>query len=216
MTIFKPLTDHLPAITAVKCGNCAWTDTIDVVNPIEDAQTRLQAGGEVAAGECPDCGALAYLIAPADVGRTVWSRSFSSARSAREMAHKLIDLGCSFTADPMPHGNWEITVKDEDGPREILAADNEPDITHETAPARRRVIVEVNHSNDGVEITTDDPSLLVLEYPWTNLREVAEIDPSDVNRPDWQPANYVSRDGLDAMASDLAHRLEDLIEEFEG
>ncbi|MTD92865.1 hypothetical protein GIW81_00795 [Hyphomicrobium sp. xq] len=49
-----------------RCDNCGWTGTEDDVNAISDAQERLEAGGTVPAGECPedDCGALAYIVTP--------------------------------------------------------------------------------------------------------------------------------------------------------
>jgi hypothetical protein len=51
-------------MTKVACGNCDWTgDGIDC-DEIDDFFMRHEAGGEVAAGECPDCGALAFLVKP--------------------------------------------------------------------------------------------------------------------------------------------------------
>lgn len=47
---------------AVKCDDCGWTGTTDQTDEVSDIEQRLEAGGEVPAGECPDCGALAYLV----------------------------------------------------------------------------------------------------------------------------------------------------------
>lgn len=54
----------------VKCGNCDWTGTdsemgthLDEIVCLGD---RLDAGSEVPAGECPECGALAYVVKQAD------------------------------------------------------------------------------------------------------------------------------------------------------
>lgn len=44
-----------------RCDNCSWTGHMIQTNPIRDAFLRLDAGAEVPAGECPDCGAPAYL-----------------------------------------------------------------------------------------------------------------------------------------------------------
>lgn len=54
----------------VKCGNCDWTGTDSEMGAhLEELVClgeRLDAGSEVPAGECPECGALAYVVKPAD------------------------------------------------------------------------------------------------------------------------------------------------------
>lgn len=50
----------------IHCDNCEWTGDLDgedyvVLGHVEDLEIRLEPGGEVPAGECPDCGALVYL-----------------------------------------------------------------------------------------------------------------------------------------------------------
>lgn len=47
------------------CGDCGWKGDADDCEIISDAHERLDVGGVVPAGECPDCGALAYLDEPA-------------------------------------------------------------------------------------------------------------------------------------------------------
>lgn len=44
-----------------ECGNCGqiWDET-DLAE-IKDYFQRVEAGGEVPAGECPECGALCYV-----------------------------------------------------------------------------------------------------------------------------------------------------------
>jgi len=42
------------------CDNCQSGWRRDQLRPIRDMEQRLTAGGEVPAGECPDCGSLAY------------------------------------------------------------------------------------------------------------------------------------------------------------
>ncbi|MEI8198047.1 MAG: hypothetical protein WCI73_19305 [Phycisphaerae bacterium] len=51
--------DHydLPAA----CDNCPWIGRMREVNPIHNLGERIEPGGEVPAGECPQCGALAYV-----------------------------------------------------------------------------------------------------------------------------------------------------------
>jgi len=43
------------------CDNCDWTGRCDALDPIDDIDQRLDPGSEVPAGQCPECGALAYL-----------------------------------------------------------------------------------------------------------------------------------------------------------
>lgn len=43
------------------CGNCDWQGDDSQVNPIQDIMQRIDPGGTVPAGECPECGALCYL-----------------------------------------------------------------------------------------------------------------------------------------------------------
>jgi len=58
--------DNLPTrpVGAVHCDNCTWTGSIDDVVYPQDLFERLTPGAEVPAGECPKCGALAYLVKP--------------------------------------------------------------------------------------------------------------------------------------------------------
>lgn len=48
------------------CDNCNWAGTIaDILCDLEHTPNlgeRLDVGGEVPVGECPECGALAYLV----------------------------------------------------------------------------------------------------------------------------------------------------------
>lgn len=62
-----PITIQAIAIGQMcKCDNCNWSGPqIDLgceLGDIPDLGLRLDPGGEVPAGECPECGALAYLI----------------------------------------------------------------------------------------------------------------------------------------------------------
>ena len=45
-----------------ECGNCEWEGTPAIgLEEIPDLGIRLDAGGTVPSGECPECGALCYL-----------------------------------------------------------------------------------------------------------------------------------------------------------
>ena len=44
-----------------ECGNCQWQGLPTVVFPdIPDLMQRIEPGGTVPSGECPQCGALCY------------------------------------------------------------------------------------------------------------------------------------------------------------
>lgn len=43
------------------CDNCRLYCTVSELDPIDDLEQRLEAGGIVPAGQCPSCGALSYL-----------------------------------------------------------------------------------------------------------------------------------------------------------
>lgn len=45
-----------------RCDNCSAVHSSRALAKIADAEQRLTPGGEVPAGECPDCGCLAYLV----------------------------------------------------------------------------------------------------------------------------------------------------------
>lgn len=47
-----------------KCDNCRRVSAEEKLKPIEDYFQRVGAGGVVPLGECPHCGALAYLVTP--------------------------------------------------------------------------------------------------------------------------------------------------------
>jgi hypothetical protein len=43
------------------CANCAWDGLANQTRPIQDLYERIEPGGTVPIGECPECHALAYL-----------------------------------------------------------------------------------------------------------------------------------------------------------
>jgi hypothetical protein len=63
--------DNVAKDADAKCDNCDWQGRADCTNEISDVQERLDPGGEVPCGECPECGALAYLKAPEE-----WTNRF--------------------------------------------------------------------------------------------------------------------------------------------
>lgn len=44
------------------CDNCRLYCAVSELDPIDDLEQRLDAGGVVPAGQCPSCGALSYLL----------------------------------------------------------------------------------------------------------------------------------------------------------
>ena len=59
---------HWDDDAAAVCDNCLLHCTVSALDSIVDLEQRLDAGGEVPAGQCPTCGALAYLRSEDPVG----------------------------------------------------------------------------------------------------------------------------------------------------
>ena len=47
--------------TRCACDNCEWTGTIEEDEELRDFWSRVQPGDTVPAGDCPECGAFAFL-----------------------------------------------------------------------------------------------------------------------------------------------------------
>lgn len=45
-----------------RCDNCGHLCLEDELEPIADLLQRIEPGGTVPSGECPQCGALAYPV----------------------------------------------------------------------------------------------------------------------------------------------------------
>src|SRR6266487_3108324 len=50
-----------PLERRVTCANCDWSGTESQLREISDFWGRVDVGGELPAGECPECQTLAYL-----------------------------------------------------------------------------------------------------------------------------------------------------------
>lgn len=61
MSSFYPCRDQVPDDAVCACGNCAWRGPFAAAGQIQAPEDRLTPGEEIPAGECPECGALAYL-----------------------------------------------------------------------------------------------------------------------------------------------------------
>lgn len=64
MTRLSPCLDSLDRVALCRCGNCGTETPLEKLAPIADAHLRITPGEETPAGECPECGALAYLVKP--------------------------------------------------------------------------------------------------------------------------------------------------------
>lgn len=58
----KKAEEYKSSETIVLCTNCSWVGNDDECKPIKDLGQRVNAGEQMPAGECPECGALAYNI----------------------------------------------------------------------------------------------------------------------------------------------------------
>lgn len=49
-------------MTQACCDNCGLTCQVSELEPITDLLERIEPGGTVPSGQCPECGALAYSV----------------------------------------------------------------------------------------------------------------------------------------------------------
>lgn len=75
--------DDTPPIC--ECDNCSWTGHADELRPIENPAERIAPGGIAPAGECPECGALAYAH-PSEEGATLAEPATPSPSEASDAA----------------------------------------------------------------------------------------------------------------------------------
>lgn len=86
---------------ACHCDNCPWEGDADELDLIADIEQRLDAGGLVPAGQCPNCGALAYLDNAPD-----WSDAAELAKQ-KKLSTELLDIieellgACELNLDEM-------------------------------------------------------------------------------------------------------------------
>ncbi len=69
-TFLRPLLGS--RVLHAHCDGCGLHFPIALALPIEDPEQRLTAGEEIPAGECPKCGACAFVIKPAT---DVWAEN---------------------------------------------------------------------------------------------------------------------------------------------
>lgn len=55
-------TDHIDHKHPCRCDDCGHVCPIDELDIVSDIEQRLTPGTETPAGECPECGALSYLL----------------------------------------------------------------------------------------------------------------------------------------------------------
>lgn len=100
------LKDNLENLdTPCRCDNCDWRGPASDLDVIEDAQERLDPGCEVPAGECPECGMLAYLWAPK---KAVSDRPALAALSALRAARAFI---AGLEGDELQEGISELLAR---------------------------------------------------------------------------------------------------------
>lgn len=59
---------HWDDTAIAACDNCLLRCAVLKLDEIDDLEQRLDAGGEVPAGQCPGCGALSYLVPESPAG----------------------------------------------------------------------------------------------------------------------------------------------------
>lgn len=79
-----------------ECGNCGGLWKVEELRGYRDFWSRAQVGGEIPAGDCPECGAFAYLVKkpqrPARVVVTVRGGIVQSVRKPRGVEVVVLDF----------------------------------------------------------------------------------------------------------------------------
>lgn len=79
------MSNHVETDRPVECDNCDWKGTEKQMRAefcdVEDLHELIEPGKEVPAGECPECGALAYLMKESP--ETCLNRLADAAREAQ-------------------------------------------------------------------------------------------------------------------------------------
>jgi hypothetical protein len=107
MTDFYPCADNTSDADPVECDNCDWEGTLEQLGIIKDAHERLDPGCPMPAGECPECGALAYLKKP-----PIWQPPILNTTAIRDYLAKL-HLYFSHIPEPATQGGPGADMKEE-------------------------------------------------------------------------------------------------------
>jgi len=84
-----------PETKHASCDNCEWRGSTDDLDMITDAEQRLEPGYITPAGQCPECGALAYLT---DKTAPKHSPQFRLYMLEKEQQQKKADAATGFIA----------------------------------------------------------------------------------------------------------------------
>lgn len=66
-TVEQPQKPEESEVTLCRCANCDWEGDIDDADQINHFWERHQPGDTVAAGQCPECEALVFLVTQAEL-----------------------------------------------------------------------------------------------------------------------------------------------------
>lgn len=80
----KTTMQNVSAIIDCRCDDCGTITIASKLEEIDDIGERLDPGSIVPAGQCPECGALAYYL-----------DEVAPAGSAQAQGHKMHDLLCA-------------------------------------------------------------------------------------------------------------------------
>ena len=91
-------------MTQVKCDNCGWAGDVSETEEYRDFWSRVDVGGEVPAGDCPKCGAFAYLVKPATVPPTDLLTAVKSMQGWAKNFSELLSIHHPGSISEKPHG----------------------------------------------------------------------------------------------------------------
>ncbi len=94
-----------------KCDNCGKTQySINSLSKIADFSLRTEPGNEIPAGECPECGALCYIVKSVDYLREAAPDLLEVCEEMLEILNVLDGQGAILEDDGCEWSKWEKAI----------------------------------------------------------------------------------------------------------
>lgn len=166
----------------VCCDNCEWGGAEDECVEAKDLHARLTPGAIVPAGECPECGALAYLIgasageAPRQMIRDLLGAIGNLVEQVEQMKGMFPDEDGAIAA---ALGNAEETVEAAEKQIAGWPAGAAPSTADSQLAAYRKLHDGLSDMIEGGRLTAD---MIPDDYDWL-VKMLAEAcqDPAEAN-----------------------------------
>lgn len=190
----------------VSCDNCDWTGTAEDLEMISDFEERVSAGFTCPAGQCPECGALAYLVKKEEPSAAHLERAAPEMFAALAAAVARVEIanaeGNPILSAWLPDARAALAHLEREEPAVATAprrlfvlagADHDGDVTgchafstHEKATAALRDILADDWKAHTPEDENDNPEDMPedIDAAQTRLAEWRELNPWTIHTVD--------------------------------